>query len=193
MDDAGVSNQESGLVYEDRMPLAWEQLPADPDPAEIPPILQSNEQLLRCLTALDEVRGDTVDDDHGALAHDIARLDYKLNLLLDMVGQLLRLQRPAPAAVPVRLGADGIRWCATTAPAQDSPVRIELYLSRSLPTPILLFGRVAAIDREDGGQRIDVRFGQVSEPMRNWLEKLIFRQHRRQVAQARRRQRAASQ
>ncbi len=186
MEDAGASNQESGLVYEDQMPLAWEQLPADPDPAAIPAIHQSNELLLRCLTAFDESRLEAIDEDHGPLAHDIARLDFKLNLLLDMVGQLLRAQRPAPAAVSVRISAGGLQWRAHRAPDNGSPVRIELFLSRSIPSPIVLHGRVAAVVAEGDGRRIEVLFGQISEPMRNWLEKLIFRQHRRQVAHARR-------
>lgn len=186
MEDAGASNQESGLVYEDLMPLAWEQLPADPDPAEIPAIHQSNELLLRCLNAFDESRFEAIDEDHGPLAHDIARLDFKLNLLLDMVGQLLRAQRPAPAAVPVRISASGLQWRAQRAPDNGSPVRVELFLNRLIPSPIVLHGRVAAVAADGDDRRIEVRFGQISEPMRNWLEKLIFRQHRRQVAHARR-------
>lgn len=184
--EEGDNSSESGLVYEDLIPLSWRQLSADPDPAELPGIHQSNELVLRCLSAVDESRTESGDEDGGAFAHDIARLDFKINLALDMLGRLLRMHEPAPAPAPVKLGATGVQWRSAGAPDSGSPVRVELYLSRHFPSPIVLHGRVAAVTAVDGGNRVDVHFGDLSEPVRNWLEKLIFRQHRRQVAHARR-------
>lgn len=187
MEDAGVANPESGLVYEDLIPLSWRQLATDPDPAEFPGIHQSNEWVVRCLSAIDDSRPESGDEEGGSLAHDIARIDFKLNLVLDMVGRLLRMHDPAPEAAPVRISATGIQWRASRAPDGGSPVRIELFLNRNFPSPIVLHGRVVAVTLTDEGDRwVDVNFGDLGVPMRNWLEKLIFRQHRRQIAQTRR-------
>jgi hypothetical protein len=185
MEDAGLSKQESGLVFEDLMPLSWRRRPTDPDPAELLAIHQSNEQVLRCLTAVEESRGDAVDDDHGPLAHDLARLDFKVNLLLDMMGRLLSRHIPVPDPVPVRISAAGLHWRAEMPPTSGDPLAVELYLSRRFPSPILLYGRVTSVTQADGLFHVDMDFGELSEPVRNWLEKLIFRQHRRQVAHAR--------
>lgn len=192
MEDAGVAKPESGLVYEDLIPLSWRRRSTGPDPAEILAIHQSNEQVLRCLTALDESRGETVDEEHGSLAHDISRLDFKINLLLDMMGRLLSRHVPVPEPAQVRIGATGLQWrSAAAAPARADTLAVELYLSRRFPSPIVLFGRVESVTPADeGGALVEMGFGEISEPVRNWLEKLIFRQHRRQVAHARRAPRA---
>jgi hypothetical protein len=192
MEDTGVSRPDTGLVYEDLIPLSWRLLDSRPDTAELLAVHQSNERILRCLTAVDESRSESGDEEQGPIAHDIARLDIKINLLLDMMGRLLSRHVPLPDPVPIRMYANGLQWRSDSAPERGSLVEVELYLSRRFPSPIVLRGRVDAVTPAEGGQLIELGFGDISEPVRNWLEKLIFRQHRRQVAHSRKTQRESS-
>ncbi len=185
MEDAGVSIPESGLVFEDLVPLSWRPVSARPDPAELLSIHQSNERILRCLTAVDESRSESGDEEHGPIAQDLARLDFKVNLLLDMMGRLLSRHVPMPDPVLVRMSAAGLQWQAKTPPEVGSVLEVELYLSRRFPSPIVLRGQVDSVRQAEHGRLIELSYGDISEPVRNWLEKLIFRQHRRQIAHAR--------
>lgn len=185
MEDAGVSIPEPGLVYEDVVPLSWRPVSARSDLAELLSIHQSNDRILRCLIAVDESRSESGDEDHGPIAYDLARLDFKINLLLDMMGRLLSRHVPMPDPVLLRMSAAGLHWQSKTAPELGGALEVELYLSRRFPSPIVLRGHVDAVTPGEHGYLIDLSYGDISEPVRNWLEKLIFRQHRRQIAHAR--------
>jgi len=116
-------------------------------------------------------------------AADIMRLDLKINLLLDMVGQLLAANRPRPPAVPVRFNALGGMWRGT-APLPEAGQQgvAEIYLHDCLAQPLRLPGRVTNVT-PDG--QVKVRFAPVGESVADLIEKLAFRRHRRQIAGSR--------
>ena len=75
------------LAYEDVLPLAWRRLPEPFDPATIGSFADRNLRVLQSLSALEEHGQIEKPDDSSVHAADILRLDMKMNLLLDMVGQ----------------------------------------------------------------------------------------------------------
>lgn len=185
MTDADIATLSEGLWYEDRLPVRWDETGEAPTAAQSLGAGNSGEQFLRHLGVLDEHRTDA--DEDGQLSHDIQRLEFKVDLLLELVGRLAGRDIVLPPAVAVRLGADRMQW--TTAPA-DAPgegrlLRVELFLYPRLPTPLELFGAVESVVTVPDGVRVTVRYAGMGEGLRNALEKLIFRQHRRLVAQAR--------
>jgi hypothetical protein len=175
----------TGLVYEDTVPLGWREAGKDISTAQILRTHQSNERVLRCLAALEEHRGETADEEHGHVAHDLSRLESKLNLLLDMVARLLVEHVSMPTAVPVKMSGAGIRWHSASAPAAGSLLYIDIYLTPGYPSPITLYGEVSQVLPLDGGFQVDVHYRDMSDPMRSWIEKMIFRHHRRQIAHSR--------
>ena len=113
---------------------------------------------------------------------DIARLDLKVNLLLDMVGQLLVQSHPRPRATSIRFNALGAVWQGTSpAPVLGNQGVLEVYLRDCIAEPLRLVGRIASIS-PDG--RVKARFIPPGEHIADLLEKLAFRKHRRQVAGA---------
>src|SRR5262245_39561857 len=90
------------LAYEDVMPAAWRPLSKPADPTTLGSFAERNLRILQAIVALEE-RGQTekVDESHPHSA-DLLRLDTKINLLIDMVGQLLIANQVRPQAVPVR-------------------------------------------------------------------------------------------
>jgi len=106
----------------------------------------------------------------------------KVNLLLDMVGQLLVQSHPRPRATSIRFNTLGGVWKGTTPNPQlgDQGV-LEVYLRDCIAEPLRLVGRIAAI-APDG--RIKAKFIAPGEHIADLMEKLAFRKHRRQVAGA---------
>lgn len=169
------------LAYEDVAPLAWRSLPEPFDPAVIGSFADRNLRALQALAALEE-HGQIEKPDDSPHAADIARLDMKVNLLLDMVGQLLVASHPRPKATSIRFNALGAVWQGVAPyPALGNQGVLEVYLRDCIADPLRLVGRIASV-APDG--RIKARFIPPGEHIADLMEKLAFRKHRRQVAGA---------
>ncbi len=167
------------LAYEDVLPLGWRPLPEPYDPTIIGSFAETNLRLLQALAAMEEHRPEKADE-NSPHAADLLRLDLKVNLLLDIVGQLMAGNQSRPPPVKIRFNAMGAIWHGVR-PYPDLGVQgvVELYLRDCLPQPLRLLGRIASVS-PDG--RIKARFVQPGEQIADLIEKLAFRRHRRQVA-----------
>jgi hypothetical protein len=174
-----------GLYYEDLLPLRCRALDGAPDNARLAHVREASEETLRVFSVLDEYHPE-LNDEHPAIARELQRMDFKINLLLELVSQVLTRDRPLPPAVPVRLATASLSWTDSAAPAVGSWVELELYLSPRYPAPLTLLARIQAVEAENGASRVTADFGTLTEPVQEWLEKTIFRRHRRQIAQTRR-------
>jgi hypothetical protein len=182
-DDAGPGQ---GLVWTDSLPLRWCR--ADPDAlaAEALRHHDNNEEVLRFIDALEEYPVETGEERQPA-AQEMLRLETKLNLLLGLMGQLLAVHFPLPPSRPLRLNPSGIEWTAETGPDAGETGTIEIYLNGRCPRALIFAGQVEKVEAGAEGHRYTVRFTALGEPVRDRLEKIIFRHHRRSVALARRR------
>lgn len=178
----------TGLVYEDRLPLGFTLVDGLPTAWELGDINDSNESFLRLFAILEESRPAKQDMDESMmdLHHELTRLDLKINLLLEFVAQALNRKLTLPARVKLRLGPQGLEWQCNQPPPSDSIVRLDLYLFPRYPRPINLFGSVVNVVNEgQESSEVTVAFRGVSESVQDWMEKIIFRFHRRSVASRR--------
>lgn len=175
------------LAYEDILPLTWRAAPAPISELVKRGFADRNLKLLQACAALEE-HGQTEKIDERAPAHaDIVRLDMKINMLLDLVGQILIASRPRPELMSVRFNALGAVWqlkgqLKDELPSLNTPGVLELYLRDCLVEPLRLTGHVATVSAE----RVKVKFDNPGEAVADLIEKLAFRRHRRQIAGARR-------
>lgn len=168
------------LAYEDVLPVAWHRMQEPVDTALFSSYADRNLRVLQSVAALEEHGPLEKSDDSTASSADIARLDMKVNLLLDMVGQLLAASHPRPKPVAIRFNALGGIWQGTAPlPEMGNQGVLEVYLRDSIIEPLRLVGRIASVG-PDG--RIKARFIPPGENIADLLEKLAFRRHRRQVA-----------
>ncbi len=174
-----------GLVFEAPLPLRWTRHEAATHPGELALLEHENQESLRVMLAVDEHHAAHTADD-TPFGHEVARLDSKLDLLLQLVAQLLARHSPPAERVPVRLGARSIEWEAAQVPAQGNRVLIEVYPNPKFPCPLVLSGRVQATRPAPAGQSVTVAFEHLGDAVREELEKFIFRAHRRHIAHARR-------
>jgi hypothetical protein len=171
------------LAFQDVLPVQWRPLSNPPDRDTAAGFSERNLRLLQEWDAMQEHGPVEKPDDKAPYAADIVRLELKINLLLDLVGQILATNRPRPATVPVRFNALGAVWRAVgTLPEAGAQGVAEIYLHDCLAEPLRLPGRVTNVT-PDG--HIKVRFTPVGEAVADLIERLAFRRHRRQIAESR--------
>jgi hypothetical protein len=174
-----------GIVYEDTLPLTWEVLEGMPAAEQLIHWSRENERVLHLVAALDEHRPSEFSDEHAS-SNELARLDAKLNLLLELVSDLVALQTGTPAPRPVKVNSQGL-VCevrdASPLPQTGSSVLVSLYLQHDLARPLRLPGKLEHVETlDDGGARLQLRFYDLGESVVDAFEKLIFRHHRRLIA-----------
>jgi hypothetical protein len=170
------------LAYEDVLPVAWRPMPEPFDTSTVGSYQDRNLRVLQAMAALEE-HGQTEKADETSPHHaDLMRLDFKMNLLLDMMGQLLTASRPRPRPSAIRFNALGAVWQGYPPhPEMGNQGVLEVYLRDCIADPLRLVGRIASVG-PDG--RVKARFIPPGESISDLLEKLAFRKHRRQVAVA---------
>ncbi len=165
------------LAYEEVLPVTWTPLAGTLDAAVAAGFTERNVRLLQALAAVED---HGVSDKPDESAPDLTRLDFKINLLLDLVGQLLVVNRPRPAPVAIRFNAQGAVWqAAAPLPQAGSQGVLEIHLRDFLAEPLRLVGTLTGVTSSG---EITARFAPVGESLADLLERLIFRHHRRQVA-----------
>ncbi len=163
------------------MPLAWKTLKGTPSEGQLARLNDANENVLNTVTSLEGVNPEYVDES-APLSQELAHIDFKLNLLLDMVSQLLSARTTIPNKVNVLFGARAVEWAAGPLPKTGDWVVVDLYLHPGYPRPLRVAGCAESGAEADA---VKVPFHGLSTPIQESLEKIIFRHHRRQVAQAR--------
>ena len=171
----------TGVVLVESLPVSWQVWTGIP--ADTAHQRQANEETLRVILSLDEHPHGELADQDPALAHELVRLESKLNLVLELLGQLLVKQLALPPEVPVQLHAGGLEWETPTAPPTDARILIELYPCNRFPRPLQLSATVRTAPRAGWAA---ASFDDLGEVVQDQLEMLIFRHHRRRVAAARR-------
>ena len=176
---------DSRPVYEDCLPLSWDTPDSKPDQAALLAIQNENEETLKVICSLDEAHLEN-DDPQSVHAQQLMRLDAKVNFLMDMVGQLLQSSLTLPSPSKMSLSADGIQWIDKRAPDVSDYIHVQLYLKVKYPKPVILPALVRSVNKVEEGYRITSEFDSLSAGVEEWIEKLIFRHHRRAIALSRR-------
>lgn len=160
----------TGLAYKARLPFSW--MLAEP---VLSGVHEENEKNLRIILALSEYP-----PEHS---EEFAALDFKINIVLELLADLVTHQRTLPPPAEVRLGADGLAWVSPddNCPGVGDKITVSLYLNPGYPRPLVLQGTVE--NCADG--RCQMIFSDQPDGVQVILEKYIFQQHRRQIAQAR--------
>lgn len=171
------------LAYEDWLPVLWR--PQSETVSEVTAAQHLVERNLRVLQACDalEEHGQTEkSDDESPHSADIMRLDFKLNLLLDLASQLLAQSQPRVRPVKIRFNAMGATFQTDDILAPGSHGILEITLRELIVHPLSLPAEVVT-GASQGETR--VRFMWIGETVADHIEKLVFRRHRRKIAGAR--------
>lgn len=186
--DTVILNNE--LAYEDLLPVAFKPLAKPLDLPAVTALTDRNLRILQVCAVLEEHGAVDKKDESSPHAADIMRLEVKVNLLLDLVGQLMAAQLPRPAPALIRFNAQGALWKSGEALRPGQQGLLEIWLRDSLPRPLTLPANITQV-AADG--HVKATFVPPGDATADLLEKLAFRRHRRQVAGVRQPRRAGSE
>jgi len=182
-----TSNLGTALAYEDYLPVSWSLPDREPDSILFSGLNDNNVEVLQNILTLEKHYSDHLDEDADRDAGDLALIDFKLNLLLDMIVQVYSKELDIPPESSISLRSYQLQWHSTQRQNQDDYLLVDLYLSKRIPRPITLYGRVSGVDvLEQNSYRINLDLEQLSPAFLDLLERFIFLKHRRMVASARR-------
>jgi hypothetical protein len=186
--DTVILNNE--LAYEDLLPVAFRPLARPLDAAAAGALADRNVRLLQVCAAIDEQGATERKDEASPHSADLMRLEVKVNLLLDLMGQVLAAQVPRPNPVMIRFNGHAANWKTLDPPRNGTQGLLEIWLRDSLPQPLVLIVNVTNV-AADGLVKATVT--PPGEAVADLIEKLAFRRHRRHVAGVRQPRRAGSE
>lgn len=170
------------LAYEDWLPVRWS--PQSETVSEVTAaqhMVERNLRVLQACDALEEHGQIEKSDDESPHSADLMRLDFKLNLLLDLAGQLLAQSQPRVRPAKIRFNAMGATFETEETLAPGSHGILEITLRELIVQPLCLPSEV--VSTQSGETR--VRFLWLGETVADHIEKLVFRRHRRKIAGSR--------
>ncbi len=170
-----------GLSCDVNLPLVW-SLHAGPASLS-PSVERSNQNCLKISLGLDEGMHE-VPDENSELNQDLQRMDFKINIILELVAQLASQNIQMPANTDIKLGPKLIQWQTLENPPElGQIIEAKIYLDARFPFPLAICGSVVSVDLvETGGYLVVVEHAQSNSYSLELLEKYIFRCHRRQIA-----------
>jgi hypothetical protein len=169
------------LAFHDELPVEWQ--PAEHlNPADFAALESSNITLLLACLAVEEQPAGDKHEDLLPLAQELARLDYKINLVLQLLGRLLPGSAHAGIAA-VRFNALGVSWQGgNVRPARGSQGVLHLRLRSALPESLKFAVEITA----SSDTEVAARHLHMPERLAELIQRFCFLQHRKEVAGARR-------
>lgn len=170
----------SRVSVEGALRASCEALDAMPDRPALTRLAERNLSTLASIAAIEERRVEAADEDSPVL-QELARLDAKLNALVDIVNRLLAAPESLPARNCLQFNALGAVVPAELVPGNEV-VLLALHFDACPSLPLELPSRV--LRRLDDG-RVFLAFEPCGDVLGEALERLVFRHHRRKVAETR--------
>ena len=181
LEDADTVVLENELAYQDVLPVQWTALWEPPDRFDLLGLEEANLLLLQTCLAVEEHPARDSNEDLGPLAGDIARLDFKLNLVMQLLSKLVTKDR-MPPATPIMFNSLGASWtCVGQTPPVGGHGLLRVQLRSSLPQPLELPAQVLAVE----GSTARVTFPGLSHGVAELIQRLAFVRHRRHIADVR--------
>jgi len=181
------SNLGEALAYEAFLAVSWEQPTSVSNAVYFKRLNQENEETLKNILVLEKHHSDLTDDDSDRYVLELAHIDFKINLLLDLMVQVFSKQLSIPPEFPVSMTSSRLQWQSDQPLSVGCDLFINIFLSPRFPRPLTLYGKVSsAAPHKQDGFSIVLDFDQISPPVQTLLERFIFMKHRRMVASARR-------
>jgi hypothetical protein len=171
------------LYIEAMMPLVCSQLQNELSEQDMQSISHANRKVLWQVVELDEFTreagaGTEISQEGNA------RLEQKLNLMLDLLGAVIETTREVPGKTKVKISSQEIEWSDLNEKLfnEGDYVKVDVFLHPYSPWPLQLTGNVKQMEETDSGIIYRIRFQNLSDFEQEQMEKLIFRHHRRMIA-----------
>ncbi len=145
----------------------------------------NNFSRLQVIQGLEEVSSESFDEFPG-LASEIQRIDFKMNVLLELVGVIATKELMIPPSVSILLSSSAVQWQTPQSLKEGVRLQLELFLEMRFPFSLVFSGRVETVTQAEGENSVVVNLDPQSERVQELLDKYIFRCHRRHIARMKR-------
>ena len=152
-----IETSGGGLAFTDNITIDWSPVDFVPDESHLAMVNESNESFLRAVSALGAFPGDASEED-VAISQEIARLDLKVNLLLDLVSQLIYRQLELPERMQVTVSSQYIQWCGGQKAVVGTIVFVQAYIQHGTPKPLCFYGEVCSAQEDVESDMTRVRY-----------------------------------
>lgn len=172
-----------GVFYAADLPLTWTVLDR-PQPMQTEQWQHDAVAFLKALAVIEAPVSDADRDTSTIAGKTAERLEAKLDLALSLMMQIARQQAELPEPLPVILRASSLEWDGPSAPEPGQKILLALHLSPKLPQAVHIPATVAVVEGLEHGSRIRADFDLLGQEMAEWLERTLFRFHRRSIQQS---------
>ncbi len=172
------------VFFEHVMPIGVSVLETPPEASQFVCMNEYNEKVLSQVLALDSFSTELADDD-SETSVEISRIEKKLDLLMDMVSILLTREDDRPAEKKVTLYSSHIDWVQSEQIAEGCFIELKIWLRPDYPKAFQLYVRLQKIRPLEKRYLLSGIYCGFNETVIAQLERIIFRHHRRVVAQSR--------
>ena len=170
-----------GLSCSLNLPLEWSSL-KDSSNSLPPSVVHANQNCLKIVLGLDDGLHDSFDE-NAELSQDLQRMDFKINIILEMLGQLVSQNIKMPINTDIKLGPKAIQWLELSSPPESGQsIQTKIFLDARFPFPFVIYGSVTSVIPVETGYSVVMKTAQENACSLELLEKYIFRCHRRQIA-----------
>ena len=181
---------EDTLVYEQTLPLAWELFDLATEAAVFATFSRNNENLLKVLLGTDDI-GKDHEEGGRETSHELQRIEAKVDLLLQWLGQWVATTQGIPPETAVSFSDAGIKVTlpqtgVVSAIEVGHGVLFHVYLDKHYPQALHLPGEVYAVEQAANQSTIVATFTGLHPDTYDLIEKFIFREHRRKIAASKR-------
>ncbi|MDH5361087.1 MAG: hypothetical protein OEX03_11015 [Gammaproteobacteria bacterium] len=173
---------DNNIVYQDSLPLSVKLAKAS-DSLSLGE-QRKNLELLKSYWIFHETRTDDLKE-HPELQIHLERIELKLDMQSEMLAMLLHQSIKLPVAQTFSLGAETFISTLNEQYPVGSTMRIELFLMPEYPKPLIFFAKLLAQESLGNGYKSTFELQDMDIVCRDMLEKILFRHHRRQIAQLR--------
>ncbi len=172
----GNDHLDEAICFTGLLPAAWIPHSDSLSAVELAVINERNLTLLTAISVLEE-QGHQEIHEHALLTQEMARLDAKVDLLLSLVTRLLAEYKVIPPALDITLSSRNLLWREGLSVAVGDVGVVELFIHPGIAAPLSLPATV-----EDEGR---AAIHGLTAQVQSGLEKYLFRQHRRAIAESR--------
>ena len=102
----------------------------------------------------------------------LARIETKLNLILDLLVHMRLNFSNLPQPVVVYLSTQSIKWQTAQVPETGQDVLLDIYLDQRCPESLGLAGRVKTVEYAAQGKQVCITLSQTDSVTHDLLEKI---------------------
>lgn len=170
----------SGIEFQALMAVEWQSV-SQLTREVMDEWARSNVALLRALATIEGASVENDSEPAAPVNRAIERLEAKVDLALKLLNKVLEQQRQIPEKSPATLSASMLRWNTINPPTSQETVVLSVHLSDKLPQPLMLPATITGIVGAANGMEVTATFVEPDEELTEWLERTIFRYHRRAI------------